>query len=106
MAASDGGVSNTGGGGSVRWSIEVKDPKEMLNHLRASRGAHVMSGASHSGIEGDDKFTISIRLPKKITFDVLKSQMRERKGRLVFKIPIESFADQITIRWPRAKNGQ
>jgi hypothetical protein len=97
------GDNNTGGGGSVRWSINA-------NSVEAADvtgdGPHYLEGHDKDGDVGDF-FTVSIRAPKKYKsaqdyLDDLKLAVDQDPGdgkRIYFNLPIEEHFDQVRVSW-------
>ena len=95
--------SNTGGGGSVQWSIDCKHLKE-TGYLPFQKTRHTVWGVSGTGREKKDKFTVSIALPEGVSLEQFKKGLKGAGRRVVFKIPITRNPKQITIRWPDARS--
>ena len=97
------GDSQTGGGGSVQWSIDCKHLKE-TGYLPGQKSRHAVWGSCATGREGKDKFTVSVALPEGVTLEQFKKGLKGVGRRVVFKIPINKNPKQITISWPDAKS--
>jgi hypothetical protein len=114
------GDANMGGGGSVKWSVNVdnvdNDPLE-TGCEDGNPGHHRQKGRDKDGVPGTDAFTISIKVPGTKTqaqflTDLQGADLSEA-GRIKFPLPIEkNTPDQIRIRWgnrdvtPFAKKSQ
>jgi hypothetical protein len=102
------GDSQTGGGGSVVWKVDVD--KVDLNPQKTAcedhgSGRYHQRGRDTDGVEGVDNFTISIKIPKgKAAADLLAvmgaADTVSEPGRVVFPLPVEEWQpNQINIRW-------
>ena len=103
---------NTGGDGSVRWSIDADNVRvHESRHLDNGRLNH--HGVDRTGMPGKDWFTVSIEVPKQFEGDAakylaalkgdgvfgLRADDRD-PGRVYFNLPIERMNhDQIRISW-------
>ena len=102
-----GGDSQTGGGGSVFWSVDVdnvdNNPVETTCEDHGG-GRYHQRGHDNDGVAGIDKFTISIRIPEQALdaqalLAALQGADTSEAGRVKFALPIERHKDQIRITW-------
>jgi hypothetical protein len=102
---------NTGGDGSVRWSVEADNVRaHESKHLDNGRLSH--HGVDRAGTPGKDWFTISIEVPAQFHGDAAQ-YLEALKGegalglrkdpndnRVYFNLPIERMNhDQIRLSW-------
>ena len=104
------GDSQTGGDGSVQWSVDgtsVADtgPKAPRNqHTNPGKGPHHQDGVDDDGAIGDF-FTVSIRVPQGVAVDeYLRQFVWQVDGRRIwFNLPIEEDPlhqpDQVRVSW-------
>jgi hypothetical protein len=103
---------NTGGDGSVRWSIDADNVK--LHESRHSDNGRLNHhGIDRSGTPGKDWFTVSIEVPKQFDGNAAKYLEALKGGgpfglraderdsnRVYFNVPIEKMNhDQMRISW-------
>lgn len=102
------GDSQTGGGGSVHWSIDV----DKVDYKRAETicedhgdGRFHQRGRDRDGVARRDRFTVSIRIPdnrneaRKLRRLLGGADDGSQRGRVTFTLPIERHKDQIRITW-------
>jgi hypothetical protein len=108
--------TQTGGDGSVRWSIDADNVKEHAS-LHENTGRLKHSGIDKTGHPGDP-FTISIRVPGHFTsVEAYLKELLDPKSewgikaapdgerRVYFNIPIERMThDQIRVSWGNSAN--
>lgn len=102
------GDSQTGGGGSVYWTIDV-DKLDFVREETAcqdgdGRGRRFHeTGRDRDGVTGKDRFTISIKVPdddkEAAIFRKMLQQASSQRGRVTFTLPIEDNPNQIRITW-------
>ena len=97
------GDNNTGGGGSVQWSIDVKHAG-----LKAADGTSTDMGQQNHGghdLDGEvgDLFTVSIKVPggdsAQAYINELKTKLSPDGNRIFFNLPIEKHDNQIRVSW-------
>jgi hypothetical protein len=88
------GNSQTGGGGSVQWKLEVKKLKKYQFQQKA--GGLQQNGADQA--KGRE-FTVTIRYFEG-TLDEFKGLITMNNGVLRFRLPIADHGNQIEISWP------
>jgi hypothetical protein len=92
------GDSETGGGGSVQWSYNVKSLKRHSNGQVGGRDTQ--DGADVSGVEGRDFFTVSIAWPGGLESFKQAVTASPNGNRVEFKLLIQDDPTQIKIHWP------
>ena len=111
-----------GGDSSVRWNIDVRDPREgnavTTCDDRAIR-LHQEGIAETPESRGGEFFTVSIKLPlesearEKFLKEMVAAALEPEDGRVRFRLPIEQgnmnkasgAVDQILIGWPSRRWG-
>jgi hypothetical protein len=111
-----------GGDSSVRWNIDVRDPREgnavTTCDDRAIR-LHQEGIAETPESRGGEFFTLSIKLPReseareKFLKEMVAAALDPQDGRVRFRLPIEhgnmnkasGAVDQILIGWPSRRWG-
>jgi hypothetical protein len=104
---------NTGGDGSVKWSVDAENVKlHESKHLDNGRLNH--HGVDRSGVPGKDWFSVSIEIPHFLNGDAeaYLAALRDPKNplglrrddrdpsRIYFNLPIEKMNhDQIRVSW-------
>ena len=102
------GDNNTGGGGSVKWTVhanKVKKTETKDKHTGSDEtGNHEQEGRDQDGDPGE-KFTVSIKVPAGKTPEqfIREFALTEDAGsRVYFNLLIEKeVSDQIRISWGR-----
>jgi len=94
------GNSQTGGGGSVQWRVDVK---QLKRHSTGHEDSHdFQDGADTSGREGIDNFTVRIAFAGGL--DAFKALLHEdatsAPTTIWFEMPITGYDKQIVISWP------
>jgi hypothetical protein len=108
------GDNQTGGGGSVYWSVDGKrvdetGPRAPHNkHTGHGNGPHHQDGIDNDGAIGDD-FTVSIKVPKEFDsaeayLEQFKWQIDQGGKRIYFNLPIEDDPDQVHVSWGESEN--
>ena len=111
-----------GGDSSVRWNIDVRDPREgnavTTCDDRAIR-LHQEGIAETPDSRGREFFTVSIKLPReseardRFLKEIVAAAQKPEEGRVRFRLPIEQgnmdktsgAVDQILIGWPSRRWG-
>jgi hypothetical protein len=93
------GDLNSGGGGSVHWSINIKNPGPVTQPIKQPQGRYLTKGSDEGGKKGQS-FTIRIKLPKRGSLIDFMKTLDQEGNRVVFKLPIENDKSQIHIHWP------
>jgi hypothetical protein len=91
------GDSNTGGGGSVQWSVRMK--REKRSGRTIDSGYTKVDGADTGQIEDQDDFTISVALDGE-TIDQFRAAWDRQGNRAERKLKIRTDSGQIKIQWP------
>ena len=105
------GDSNTGGGGSVYWSVDVNNGDDSkITSVKDSNGHHHQRGKDKDGVPGVDYFTVTIRIPQGQQPNVYLGNLRNAiqvtldNAHVTFPVLIEDLGPgddhkQINITW-------
>ena len=90
------GNSQTGGGGSVQWTVNVKRLKRQS--VGQNAGRDVQDGADYAGKEGIDYFTVSVKYPNGL--QSFKDNLVAMGQTIKFDLLMTGDPRQIEIEWP------
>jgi hypothetical protein len=101
------GDANTGGGGSVYWTVMTNSLEITDSDIKRSDKASVLFHQEGSDKDGDinTDFTVSIKAPRGETaaqfLERLKQELTVDKDRVYFNLAIEDAKDQVRVSWGR-----